>query len=111
MTAEDLLDSSLSTGLLCLSGCVTGLGRRTAGDELVGLARAAAIAGIPSVVTTLWNIDDRSAPIFFAEFYAALLAGFPKDEAIGRGQRKVRKTGTYAAPIHWAPFVLMGDVH
>ena len=74
----------------------------------LGLGRAAATAGIPSVLCTLWNIDDQSASVFFRAFYAALIEGESKDRAITRAQRIVRESG-FTSPFHWAPFALMGD--
>ncbi len=55
--------------LMALSGCVTGLSQRRPGDNLTGLTRAAVTAGTASVLATLWEIDDRSAPVFDS-FYA-----------------------------------------
>ncbi|MGY1727859.1 CHAT domain-containing protein [Geodermatophilus sp. SYSU D01062] len=108
VTVEDLMDGSVATGLLALSGCVTGLSRRRPGDELTGLTRAAVTAGTASVLATLWEIDDRSAPVFFDSFYADLMTGRPKDSAVAAAQRHMREAG-FTSPYHWAPFVLMGD--
>ena len=73
LTAEDLLHHRLDVGLLALSGCVTGPAERLPGDELVGLARAAAFAGVPAVITTLWDIHDWSSAAFFTIFYSSLV--------------------------------------
>ena len=109
VTADDLLESSMSVALLTLSACVTGLAQRRPGDELIGLARAATFARIPSVITTLWPIYDASAPVFFEAFYSALLEGMPKDSAMRTARSAVRAADGFDAPLHWAPFVLMGD--
>ncbi|MGY1673073.1 CHAT domain-containing protein [Geodermatophilus sp. SYSU D00710] len=108
VTVEDLMTSSVAAGLMTLSGCVTGLSQRRPGDELTGLTRAAVTAGSASVLATLWEIDDRSAPVFFDSFYANLMTGRPKDSAVAAAQRHMREEG-FASPYHWAPFVLMGD--
>ena len=84
VTVDDLMENADPVGLLVLSGCVTGVASRRPGDELAGLGRAAATAGIPSVLCTLWNIDDQSASVFFRAFYAALIEGESKDRAITR---------------------------
>ena len=109
VTAEDIMNSKLNAGLLTLSGCVTGLARRKPGDELIGLSRAAASAGIPSVVTSLWEVYDESSSEFFAYFYYALANGASKDWALLTAQQSLMKQKQFEHPVHWAPFVLFGD--
>ncbi|HEX8690959.1 MAG TPA: CHAT domain-containing protein [Longimicrobium sp.] len=109
VTAEDLMESRISAGLLTLSGCVTGLAKRYPGDELAGLTRAAAAAGIPSVVTSLWPVEDQSAREFFAQFYQALSQGHPKDLSMRLAQRALQEDPEFGHPGFWAPFVLFGD--
>ena len=50
-------------------GCETGLGKLSTGDELVGLTRAFIYAGTPSVVASLWNVEDSSTAQLMASFY------------------------------------------
>jgi CHAT domain-containing protein len=109
VTAEDIMESQISTGLLTMSGCVTGKAERKPGDELIGLTRAAAFSGIPSIISTLWNIDDESSSEFFDYFYRLLLQGMPKDEALLITQQAFLSTKELAHPKYWAPFVLFGD--
>jgi CHAT domain-containing protein len=70
LTVQELFEAQLLTGLLSLSGCLTGVSGQGAGDQLVGLTQAASMAGAQSVVATLWEIDDESAVEFFGQFYA-----------------------------------------
>lgn len=109
VTAEDIMESNLATSLLTLSGCVTGLSKREPGDELIGLSRAAASAGIPSVVTSLWEVFDESSSQFFAYFYNALGKGASKDWALLAAQQALMQQKRFEHPVHWAPFVLLGD--
>ncbi len=109
VTAEDLMESNLTTGLLTLSACVTGLAKREPGDELIGLSRAAVSVGIPSVVTSLWDVFDESSCHFFAYFYNALIKGASKDWALLNAQHALMKQEQFQHPVHWAPFVLLGD--
>jgi hypothetical protein len=109
VTAEDLLESQLGAGLLALSGCVTGLAKRRPGDELVGLTRAAAAAGIPSVITSLWEVWDDSTRALFDRVYHGRKEGLPKDLALVQAQRSLMEREEFAHPGHWAPFVLFGD--
>jgi CHAT domain-containing protein len=109
VTAEQLMERNLSTGLLTLSGCVTGMAKRQPGDELIGLTRAAAAAGIPRVIASLWPVWDDSTRAFFEHFYQALAKGLATDEALRDAQRSLIETSEFAHPTHWAPFVLFGD--
>jgi CHAT domain-containing protein len=109
LTAEAIMDATISAGLLTLSGCVTGLSERRPGEELVGLVRAAATAGIPSVVASLWDVDDESASLFFQRFYHFLSAGQRKDCALRNTQEYLLTHAKFSHPMHWAPFVLLGD--
>ncbi|HOF58466.1 MAG TPA: CHAT domain-containing protein [Syntrophorhabdaceae bacterium] len=125
-----------NSALVILSACETGLGKLTEGDEYVGLTRAFIYAGTPSVVASLWKVNDRSTAEFMKLFYRNLKI-YPKSEALrkaqlemingktgkgivrgvggittdktGAGNKKAQKTVNGSHPYFWAPFVLFGD--
>jgi tetratricopeptide (TPR) repeat protein len=104
----------LSTvGLVVLSACQTQVNDAseqdivTAGDEVVGLTRALFFAGTPSVIASLWNIDDQATGLLMERFYTHLRAGMSKAEALQAAQIEVRVQ--YPNPYYWAGFVLSGD--
>jgi len=68
-----------------LSGCDTALGKLSTGDELVGLTRAFIYAGTPSVVASLWSVDDSSTAQLMASFYRNLKT-MGKAEALRQAQ-------------------------
>jgi tetratricopeptide (TPR) repeat protein len=109
LSVQDLLDAQIPTDLLTLSGCLTGKSADQPGDELVGLSRAALAAGVPSIITALWEVPDDPTREFFSRFYAYLLQGMNKDEAMGTVQRSMLADQRYSKPANWAPYVLMGD--
>jgi CHAT domain-containing protein len=109
LTVEDMLEARIPAGLLILSGCLTGVSARLPGDELIGLSRAALAAGIPSVITTLWEVRDDTTAIFFERFYAGLRDGMNKDAALTAAQHSMLAEKQYATPSNWAPYVLLGD--
>jgi CHAT domain-containing protein len=122
--------------LVTLSACETGLGKLTNGDEYVGLTRAFIYAGTPSVVASLWKVNDQSTAELMKLFYRNLKT-YPKSEALrkaqlemiggktgkgivrgvggitankaGVGHKKVQKTVDGSHPYFWAPFALYGD--
>ena len=60
LEVREIFGMDLKANLVVLSGCDTGLGKLSTGDELVGLTRAFIYAGTPSVVASLWSVDDSS---------------------------------------------------
>ena len=58
--------------MVVLSSCETGLGKLSGGDELIGLTRAFIYAGTPSVVASLWNVENSSTAQVMASFYKNL---------------------------------------
>jgi CHAT domain-containing protein len=75
----------LKANLVVLSACETGLGKLSSGDELVGLTRAFIYAGTPSVVASLWNVEDSSTAALMASFYKNLKT-MSKVEALRQAQ-------------------------
>jgi CHAT domain-containing protein/Tfp pilus assembly protein PilF len=93
--------------LVVLSACQTNLGDVSAGDEVVGLTRAFFFAGTPTVISSLWSVDDAASGLLMERFYTHLQAGMGKAEALRQAQIDVR--AQYPAPYYWAGFVLAGD--
>jgi CHAT domain-containing protein/Tfp pilus assembly protein PilF len=94
--------------LVTLSACQTQLGDLSAGDELVGLSRAFIYAGTPTLVASLWSVEDRSTAYLMERFYGYLQDGMGKAEALR--QAKLDTMETYSSPYHWAAFTLIGDM-
>ncbi len=57
LEVREIFGMDLKANLVVLSGCETGLGKLSTGDESVGLTRAFIYAGTPSVVASLWKVD------------------------------------------------------
>ena len=106
------LDLTKLTDLVVLSACQTDLGEVggdavSQGDEIVGLNRAFLYAGTPTVITSLWSVEDDATALLMKQFYTHLQAGLSKAEALQRAQRDVR--AAHSHPYYWAAFVLTGD--
>jgi CHAT domain-containing protein len=95
------------THLVVLSACETHLGKQSRGDDIIGLTRAFMYAGTPSVIASLWKVDDRATSDFMTDFYKHLKQGKSKAEALQIAQKKTRNR--YPHPYYWAAFVLTGD--
>lgn len=72
LTAADLLGMDLDADLVVLSGCRTGLGDLTAGDEVMGLTRALIASGARSAVVSLWPVRDAATSYLMRHFYEGL---------------------------------------
>src|SRR6266487_6908360 len=55
----DIFNLQLGAELTVLSACETGMSAVWEGDELLGLARGFFYAGTPSLVVSLWTVNDR----------------------------------------------------
>jgi CHAT domain-containing protein len=93
--------------LVVLSACETQVGALSAGDEVVGLTRAFIFAGTPSVIASLWQVDDQASALLMERFYTHLRSGVSKAEALRQAQRETREA--YPNPYFWSAFVLSGD--
>ncbi|WP_445638075.1 CHAT domain-containing protein [Nostoc sp. DSM 114161] len=104
------LDLTTATNLVVLSACQTLIGNTqkvSLGDEIIGLNRAFIYAGTPSVIASLWNVEDRATQLLMGHFYEYLQRGMDKAKALQQAQIEVRKDQPH--PFYWAAFVLTGD--
>src|SRR5215470_12295217 len=93
LEVREIFGMDLKANLVVLSGCDTALGKLSTGDELVGLTRAFIYAGTPSVVASLWSVDDSSTAQLMASFYRNLKT-MSKVEALRQAQLElIRGTG------------------
>ena len=108
---SDVLTLDLKeTDLAVLSACETAAGRISDGDDVVGLTRAFLAAGAPSVLTTLWPIDDEASAALVTAFYRHLRnPGTGLAAALRAAQLEVAREERWSSPYYWAGFVLHGD--
>jgi len=99
-----------NTNLVCLSACETGLSKIFGGDDMVGLSRGFIYAGTPSLMATLWQVDDRSTSSLIKTFYENWQKkGMSKPEALRQAQMTVKAMKGYEHPFYWAGFIMIGD--
>lgn len=104
--AIDFLSLELNADLVVLSGCNTG--RSASGTELSGLTSTIMLSGVPSVISSLWNVDDEVTFQIMEAFYSYLKAGCGKGEALRRAKLDLMRTRR-SDPFYWGAFVLCGD--
>jgi tetratricopeptide (TPR) repeat protein/CHAT domain-containing protein len=88
VTGEQLVQLPLERlELAVLSACETGLGELTGGEGVQGLVRAFHLAGCPTVVASLWSVDDNATAALMTVFYDGLWSkGKTPLEALRRAQ-------------------------
>jgi CHAT domain-containing protein len=102
---------SFNTRLMVLSACQTGIGKNQAGEGVYSLARGFASAGIPSVMTTLWSVENKQVYGLTQLFFEYVRQGEPLDLALqkARTQWLEESSGTDQLPYSWAGIVLVGQ--
>ncbi len=106
LTVRDAYGLDLHCQLVTLSACETGVNAIAPGDELIGLVRGFFSAGAPSVVVSMWTVDDATTAQLMADFYRQLRAGRRPAAALRHAQR--RALTDLSHPYFWAPFMLFG---
>lgn len=109
--ASDIYSSYfVNTRIVVLAGCDTAVGPGRGRDEFATLSRAFLSAGIPTVVGTLWRVEDRSTAFIMEEFHKEIAKGRGFMEALRRAQVSALKSSDNALkrPSSWGPFVIYG---
>jgi CHAT domain-containing protein len=103
--------SNVNTDLIVLSACNTGIGKNARGEGVFSLARGFASIGIPSMLTTLWKIEDRATYEITELFYKHLSKEVPKDIALQQAKLAyLRYNGKNDnLPYFWAATILLGN--
>jgi tetratricopeptide (TPR) repeat protein len=99
-----------SCRLVVLSACRTNVGPTQRDNAPYALPIGFLFAGVPSVISSLWAVDDDSTSILMTDFYGRLLAGeTDKLAAFTAAKKALRANPMYADPYYWAPFLYMGS--
>jgi CHAT domain-containing protein len=114
LTAEEIASLDLrSVRWAVLSACDTGLGQVHAGEGVLGLRRAFQIAGVDTLIMSLWAVEDHSAREWVRKLYRFRGEGLSTVEAMSRADRSAiderRKAGIVTHPFYWGAFVAAGD--
>ena len=109
LTSGEIFDMELSADLVVLSACNTGRGGAdVTGEGVVGLSRSFSVAGVPSILVSLWEVDDAATKALMEEFYHNLWdKKLTKAQALRQAMLTTMKA--YADPNLWASFMLVGE--
>lgn len=96
-----------NSSLAILSACETGVGKFESGEGVFSLSRNLLKAGIPSVIKTLWQVDDISSGDLVTYFYENIESGVTLTEALTLAKRKFIQEKDH--PYFWSSYVLEGN--
>jgi len=106
LTADEISRLDLSnTKLVVLSACETARGKVDPVDGVYGLQRAFKLAGVQTIVMSLWKVQDDATAMLMTQFYTYLTSGVEKHKALWKAMMDVRKK--YKDPYYWAGFIML----
>ena len=126
LQAYELLDARCAADLVTLSACESGSGREAAGEGVLGISRAFAVAGARQRVVSLWRVDDAATAALMTDFYARMRGGATPAAALRAARLALWRGGIastsgargvtvrevsvlHAHPSAWAAFVLQAS--
>jgi tetratricopeptide (TPR) repeat protein len=107
--ADRIASAPLRARLAVLSSCESAGGRIFSGEGVQGLTSAFLSAGVPSVLATLWAVDDQTTAQLMERFYGGLAKGKTAAAALQAAQISLSEESRTQHPYFWAGFVLVGD--
>ena len=109
--AYEIYELELRAQLAVLSACETGTGADD-GEGVRSLGYSFAYAGCPSLVMSLWSIDEKTSSSIITRFYELIADGMAKHEALRQAKREhlAKADAELSLPYYWAGLVLVGDV-
>ena len=123
LTLSEVLALELDADWVVLSACNTGLGDGAGAEAVSGLGRAFFYAGTRALLVSNWPVHSRAAKELTTELFRRQAAepGIGRAEALRQAMMAMvdgpgyvepgtgRTLFSYAHPLFWAPFSLVGD--
>jgi CHAT domain-containing protein len=111
LNTYEIYNMDINARMTVLSACNTGNGKLQKGEGIMSLARAFLFAGCPSIVMTLWAVEDNASGDLISSFYKYLSKGKSKDESLRLAKLDYIKNSdkTRVHPYFWSGYVNIGD--
>ena len=125
LTVDKILGLRLDADWVVLSACNTAAGGASGADAVSGLGLAFFYAGARALLVTHWPVETGAARALTTDLFrrqssdasltragalrAAMLDMLDKGGRVDPDTKQV--VFTYAHPLFWAPFALVGDGH
>ena len=111
LNTSEIYTMNLKARMAVLSACNTGTGKLQKGEGVMSLARGFLYAGCPSIIMSLWEVDDESGSLIMKDFYRLLAHGKNKDEALQLAKLSHIENADplKAHPHYWLGYVAVGN--
>jgi CHAT domain-containing protein/TolA-binding protein len=109
--AYEIYQMPLQAELAVLTACETGVGKQQNSEGVISLAHSFSYAGCPSIVMSLWSIDEKTSAGIISDFYHYLGEGMHKNKALRQAKLDYLANAPkeLQLPYYWAGLVLLGD--
>ena len=109
--AYEIYGTNMSSNLTILAACETGNPVYQPGEGMISLAHAFQFAGSESLLTSLWNQDEKAGMEISDYFLEFLSDGLAKDKALKEAKLKYisNNEGRSLSPQYWAGLILVGN--
>ncbi len=113
MYLNEINSTKNNAELVVLSACKTSLGEINPGEGVFSLARGFFYGGSKSVISSLWNVNDKSNQEIINDFYVNLKKGETKSVALRNAKLKYINSHQLSekSPYYWASMILIGDAN
>tara|TARA_R110001583_G_scaffold12056_5_gene53761 strand:+ start:210 stop:3029 length:2820 start_codon:yes stop_codon:yes gene_type:complete len=111
LNTHEIYNMNLKARMVVLSACNSGDGKFLKGEGVMSLARGFFYSGCPSLIMTLWTVEDLSGSILMSSFYKYLSQNFPKDVALQQAKLEYLESADAlkSHPYFWSGYVAIGD--
>lgn len=116
LTMEEVLGLKLNADWVVLSACNSAAAGGASGESVSGLGRAFFYAGAKSLLVTNWAVETESARMLTTEAFRRQAAspGLSRAQALQQSALALMKKAagsdySYAHPMFWAPYSIIGD--
>jgi CHAT domain-containing protein len=111
LNTADIYNLDLNARLTVLSACNTGSGSLQKGEGVMSLARGFLYAGCPTIIMTLWEVEDNAGTEIMSSFYKNLKRGIYTDEALRLAKLEYLESANprMAHPHYWLGYVSIGQ--
>ncbi len=111
LNTYEIYNLKLQARLAILSACETGTGKLQKGEGVMSMARGFIYSGCPSIVMTLWQVEDKSGVHIMDDFYSYLSKGKRKDVALQMAKLKHLKFSDplTSHPHYWLGYMNIGN--
>jgi CHAT domain-containing protein len=120
LTLSDILGLKMDADWVVLSACNTAAGDGAGAEAVSGLGRGFFYAGSRALLVTHWPVETRSARLLVTQTFEryANTPNMSRAEALKQASLAVMQSSaesggkplfSYAHPVFWAPYALVGD--